>query len=138
MMQFWRLTRLLVFKPIFLQAFDKLKEYQTLSKDWIFGYLTYDLKNAVENLKSSNFDGLEFPDLYFFQPKKLFFIKGNKVEMQYLKMVDDAFENDLKEIKQINESTYQQSQQSHQNKTPYSQRRIFRKNKQNASSYSSR
>ena len=92
----------------FFEAFDKLKEYQTLSKDWIFGYLTYDLKNAVENLKSSNFDGLEFPDLYFFQPKKLFFIKGNKVEMQYLKMVDDAFENDLKEIKQINESTYQQ------------------------------
>ncbi|MFD0835836.1 aminodeoxychorismate synthase component I [Mariniflexile aquimaris] len=86
-------------KTDYLQAFEHLKEYQTITKDWIFGYLTYDLKNAVETLISQNFDGLEFPDLYFFQPKKLFFIKGNQIEMQYLKMVDDAFESDLKAIK---------------------------------------
>ena len=90
-------------KTDYLQAFDHLKEYQTLTKDWIFGYLTYDLKNAVECLISQNFDGLEFPDLYFFQPKKLFFIKGNQIEMQYLKMVDDAFENDLKAIRHCEE-----------------------------------
>ncbi len=51
-------------------AFEKLKEYQTITKDWIFGYLSYDLKNDVEDLQSNNFDGLAFPDLYFFQPKK--------------------------------------------------------------------
>ena len=28
-------------------AFDKLHEYQTKAKDWIFGYLSYDLKNSV-------------------------------------------------------------------------------------------
>ena len=49
-------------------AFDKLKEYQTITKDYIFGYMTYDIKNDVERLSSSNFDGLDFPDLYFFQP----------------------------------------------------------------------
>ncbi|MBP0905789.1 anthranilate synthase component I family protein [Mariniflexile gromovii] len=85
-------------KTDYTQAFEHLKEYQTITNDWIFGYLTYDLKNAVENLISQNFDGLEFPDLYFFQPKKLFFFKGNQVEMQYLKMVDDEFESDLKDI----------------------------------------
>jgi len=92
----------------FHDAFEQLKDYQTITKDWIFGYLTYDLKNAVENLKSKNIDGLEFPDLYFFQPKKLFFFKGNQVEIQYLKMVDDEFESDLKAIQKINESTNQQ------------------------------
>jgi len=70
-------------------AFEKLKEYQTTTNDWIFGYLSYDIKNDVEDLKSNNFDGLQFPDLYFFQPKKIFLFKGNTLEIQYLKMVAD-------------------------------------------------
>ncbi|QXP78905.1 MULTISPECIES: anthranilate synthase component I family protein [Winogradskyella] len=85
----------------YYDAFERLKEYQTTTKDWIFGYLTYDLKNTTERLKSNNFDGLEFPDLYFFQPQKLFLIKGNKVEVQYLKMVDDEIESDLLEIQNL-------------------------------------
>ena len=85
-------------KTDYFDAFERLKEYQTLTKDWIFGYLTYDLKNTSENLKSENFDDLEFPDLYFFQPKKLFLIKGDQIEVQYLKMVDDEIEEDLKNI----------------------------------------
>ncbi|OEK08128.1 aminodeoxychorismate synthase, component I [Flavivirga aquatica] len=80
------------------QGFEKLKEYQTNVNDWIFGYLTYDLKNDVEVLESNNFDGLQFPDLYFFQPKKLFLFKGDQVEIQYLKVVYDELEEDLKNI----------------------------------------
>lgn len=83
------------------QAFDKLEEYQSMSNDWIFGYLTYDLKNDLENLQSQNFDGLNFPELFFFQPKKIFLIKDNRVEMHYLKMVDDEFESDLRDIEQL-------------------------------------
>ncbi|GAA3612341.1 aminodeoxychorismate synthase component I [Flavivirga amylovorans] len=79
-------------------SFDMLKEYQSNVNDWIFGYLTYDLKNDVEDLNSKNFDSLEFPDLYFFQPKKLFLFKGNQVEIQYLNCVDDELEEDLKNI----------------------------------------
>ena len=82
----------------FYEGFDKLKEYQTITNDWIFGYLTYDLKNDVEQLSSNNFDALEFPDLAFFQPKKLFFIKDNQVKIQYLNAVDDELEDDLKVI----------------------------------------
>ncbi|WP_418511694.1 aminodeoxychorismate synthase component I [Corallibacter sp.] len=84
----------------FKDAFNKLKEYQTATSDWLFGYLTYDLKNDVEQLESQNFDGLAFPDLYFFQPKKLFFINGNEVTISYLNMVDDEFEEDLEAINQ--------------------------------------
>ena len=64
-------------------GFKKLKEYQSIAKDWIFGYMTYDLKNDVESLQSDNFDGLQFPDLCFFQPKKLFLIKGNTSTKEY-------------------------------------------------------
>tara|TARA_R110002050_G_scaffold22908_3_gene62283 strand:+ start:309 stop:1601 length:1293 start_codon:yes stop_codon:yes gene_type:complete len=91
------------------QGFEKLKAYQTNVKDWIFGYLTYDLKNDVEALKSHNFDGLGFPDLYFFQPKKLFFIKGETLEIQYLSYVNDEIKDDLKAIKTSNNPIIQQS-----------------------------
>ena len=87
----------------FVDAFNKLKEYQSLTNDWIFGYLTYDLKNTIEPLKSENFDGLNFPDLCFFQPKKIFLIKGNQVEIQYLNMVDDEIEADLESIEKAEE-----------------------------------
>lgn len=79
-------------------AFEDLKVYQKESKDWLFGYLSYDLKNDIEQLISKNYDGLEFPDLYFFQPKKIIKIQGKKVEFIYLQMVADEIENDFKVI----------------------------------------
>ncbi len=82
-------------------AFEDLKQYQQTTKDWLFGYLTYDLKNDVEDLSSANYDGLHFPDLFFFQPKKLFLLKGNTVEIQYLHMCDDEISSDLNEIESI-------------------------------------
>ncbi len=81
-------------------AFSKLKKYQSEVKDFIFGYLGYDLKNDVENLTSSNFDGLNFPDLFFFQPKKLFFIKGNTVEIKYISAYENEIKTDLQFIHQ--------------------------------------
>ncbi len=84
-------------------AFDKLEEYQTLAKDWLFGYLSYDLKNDVERLTSANFDGLGFPDLYFFQPKKVFLFTEDTVTFQYLNMVDDEVESDWEEIMNLPE-----------------------------------
>jgi para-aminobenzoate synthetase component 1 len=79
-------------------AFDRLREYQETTRDWVFGYLSYDLKNDVENLTSNNFDGIQFPDLYFFQPTKIFLIKGDKLELHYLRMVDDEMDHDFEEI----------------------------------------
>ncbi len=79
-------------------AFDDLYQYQSVTKDWLFGYLSYDLKNDIEKLQSNNFDGLHFPDLFFFQPKKLFLFKENVLEIQYLHFVDDEIEYDFNEI----------------------------------------
>ena len=86
-------------------AFEDLKQYQQTTKDWLFGYLTYDLKNDTEALQSVNYDGLEFPDLFFFQPKKLFLLKGNQLEIQYLNMCDDEVEDDFEAILKHLETT---------------------------------
>ena len=85
-------------KTDYFDAFEQLKEYQSYTKDYLFGYLSYDLKNDRENLFSNNFDGLGFPDLYFFQPQKIIFIKGNEVVLSYLRMVDDEIEDDFQQI----------------------------------------
>lgn len=85
-------------KTDYVNSFQELHQYQSQSKDWLFGYLSYDLKNNLEDLNSNNFDGLEFPDLFFFQPKKIFLLKGNNLEIQYLRMCDDEIESDLEEI----------------------------------------
>lgn len=79
-------------------AFEKLSEYRKVTADWIFGYLTYDLKNDVEDLRSSNFDGLGFPDLYFFQPKKIIFCREDQLVFSYMPMVDDEIEEDYRRI----------------------------------------
>jgi para-aminobenzoate synthetase component 1 len=91
-------------KTDFENAFDDLKQYQATTKDWLFGYLSYDLKNDVENLSSSNFDGLNFPDLFFFQPKKIFLLKGNQLEIKYLFLCDDEVEDDYNEIVETQKS----------------------------------
>ena len=85
-------------KTDFQNAFRDLKEYQSQTRDWLFGYLTYDLKNDVERLESKNFDGLDFADLYFFQPKKVFLFTESQVSIRYLNMVDDELEGDWDEI----------------------------------------
>jgi para-aminobenzoate synthetase component 1 len=88
-------------KTDFHNAFEDIKQYQQQTKDWLFGYFSYDLKNDTEDLKSNNFDGLNFPDLFFFQPKKLFLLKGNLLEVHYLLMCDDEFEYDFQKILNI-------------------------------------
>jgi para-aminobenzoate synthetase component 1 len=85
-------------KTDYHNAFEDLKQYQQATKDWLFGYLSYDLKNDLEHLQSNNYDGLDFPDLFFFQPKKVFLLKGNQLEIQYLNMCDDEVEGDFEEI----------------------------------------
>ncbi len=91
-------------KTDYHNAFEDLHQYQSQTKDWLFGYLSYDLKNDIEDLKSTNFDGLDFPDLYFFQPKKLFLIKDNQVQVCYLNMCDDEIEDDFEEILSLTSS----------------------------------
>ncbi|MBL0884352.1 MAG: aminodeoxychorismate synthase component I, partial [Chitinophagaceae bacterium] len=40
----------------------------THTNKWIFGHLGYDIKNQIEQLRSTHSDGIQFPDLFFFVP----------------------------------------------------------------------
>ncbi len=59
-----------------------IKKSITENNTWFFGYLSYDVKNFIENLSSENFDGLEFPDIFFFQPEIVFVIRGDTLEIE--------------------------------------------------------
>ena len=79
-------------------SFEKLKQFQKKKKDWLFGYFSYDLKNDIEDLESNNYDGLSFPELYFFQPKKIIILNGDKVQFLYLTSISDNAKLDFETI----------------------------------------
>lgn len=82
-------------------AFEDLKTFRSNVKDYVFGYLSYDLKNEIENLRSENIDHLGFSDLYFFQAKKIFFLKDHTLTISYIDTCIDELENDLKDIQSV-------------------------------------
>ncbi len=62
---------------------NRFSELEALSKKgcWLFGFLSYDLKNELESLKSENHDGLDFPDLCFFEPEILVEVQKEEVRI---------------------------------------------------------
>ncbi|MXV15835.1 anthranilate synthase component I family protein [Hufsiella ginkgonis] len=60
-------------------AFGELGALLEKEPGWYFGFLSYDLKNDVEELTSANADHLRFPDLCFFQPLHLLLVKGGEL-----------------------------------------------------------
>lgn len=50
-------------------AFSQLQSFYNQHRDWLFGFLCYDLKNEVEALHSHHPNGIALPDLYFFRPE---------------------------------------------------------------------
>ena len=62
-------------------AFPAWQDWQQRDPDWRFGTLAYDLKNEVERLSSAHFDGIGWPELYFFQPEIVVGIRQGKVEI---------------------------------------------------------
>ncbi|GMN05027.1 anthranilate synthase component I family protein [Croceitalea sp. MTPC5] len=79
-------------------GFQKLSDFNQKLNDWLFGYLSYDLKNELEALSSNNFDGIGFGQLHFFQPKKLIRLTNETVEFLYLEKYADEVAGDFKEI----------------------------------------
>ncbi|MEY4287271.1 MAG: Para-aminobenzoate synthase component 1 [Bacteroidota bacterium] len=54
-------------------ALSELQDFlSTHAGQYIFGYLSFELKNALENLHSTHFDPLEFPHVHFWIPESLF------------------------------------------------------------------
>ena len=71
-----------------ISSFELLKNFYDQKKDWLFGFLTYDLKNEIEELTSANFDGIDLPNIHFFQPKIV--IKFTTSEVQIFSKSEKA------------------------------------------------
>jgi para-aminobenzoate synthetase component 1 len=62
-------------------AFQQLEDFRQLHPGWMTGFMSYDLKNEIEEISSSNIDHLQFPDLYFFVPQHLIVITPASIEI---------------------------------------------------------
>ncbi len=61
-------------------AFASLKEFSNAGNNtWLFGHFGYDLKNETEQLYSDHFDGIQFPDLHFFEPEIVLRLSNNEL-----------------------------------------------------------
>lgn len=55
--------------------FEELQEFRSNNADWLFGHLSYELKNHLEELNSVNPSTTSWPDLYFFVPETVIYKK---------------------------------------------------------------
>lgn len=62
-------------------VFKKIKQFKKQEDEWLFGHIGYDVKNEIEELSSNSFDGIGFPDIYFFVPEIV--IQLHEKEMQF-------------------------------------------------------
>ena len=63
-------------------SFEKLQDFHSQKKDWLFGYLAYDLKNEVEELSSNNRDNFNMDNLCFFIPEYVLLLNHERLEIQ--------------------------------------------------------
>jgi para-aminobenzoate synthetase component 1 len=57
--------------------------YKAQKNNWMFGYLSYDLKNEIEQLYSNNDDTIQFPLLHFFVPELVIEIDKKNITLTY-------------------------------------------------------
>ena len=72
------------------QSFDQLKAWYSEKKDWMFGFMSYELKNEVEQLHSENIDGIHFPELGFIVPEIVCTIQNGDVQIYSLTQSPEA------------------------------------------------
>ncbi|MFT6324769.1 MAG: para-aminobenzoate synthetase component 1 [Halieaceae bacterium] len=65
-------------------SFEKLKAFHDAHSDWMLGYLSYDLKNELEDLSSKNEDFHQANHLHFFIPETIILVTGNVLEIASL------------------------------------------------------
>lgn len=62
-------------------VFNDLDAFQNKHQTWLFGYLSYDLKNEIEALDSSKHDVLGLPEAAFIEPQIIITLKGNDLQV---------------------------------------------------------
>ncbi len=82
-------------KSHIVSSFNSLKKLDVFiekTNDWIFGFLSYELKNEIENLESHNQVIHTIPNLYFFQPTTVILVKKGLVNVLCIPGLNPTFE----------------------------------------------
>jgi len=61
-------------------SLEDLKIHIGKKPSWLFGHISYDIKNQLEKLYSENPDSINFPDIAFFEPQFLLLFNNDSVE----------------------------------------------------------
>ncbi len=69
------------FRPEGDKCLPSLNKFLEDRGDWVFGHLSYDLKNEIENLVSQLPDKIKFPVVSFFVPQFIFIITNQKLKV---------------------------------------------------------
>jgi para-aminobenzoate synthetase component I len=91
-------------------AFQELKDFSDKHKDWLFGFLSYDLKNQLENLSSIHDDGVGMPLMHFFLPEIVFIFQEDEVIAGIIGEQDQCYDKikrifrEVSQIKSTSES----------------------------------
>ncbi|MFN8238465.1 MAG: anthranilate synthase component I family protein [Chitinophagales bacterium] len=81
---------------------SELESFREQHQDWLFGYISYDVKNEIEpGLISQHIDGIGNPLLHFFVPKFIVKIEKGKIEIGIHCTVEDEQEHVLTEFRKI-------------------------------------
>lgn len=88
-------------------ALDGLQQLINEKNSWLFGHLGYDLKNEIEKLSSENATGIDFPDLFFFEPEVIIRLSEKELYIEA--------ENPQEIYRQISELEIQESAKQQSN-----------------------
>src|SRR5258708_31712914 len=80
-----------VLHSVISNGIDNLRDVDKIqgkAADWVFGHVAYDVKNEIEQLRSSNPDGIGFPDFFFFVPEIVFILTENELKMGVHNSID--------------------------------------------------
>lgn len=56
---------------------NDVDRFMATTPDWLFGYLSYDLKNSFHSTESNNTNHFNYKNYSFFRPETVFTLKGN-------------------------------------------------------------
>jgi len=79
-------------------------------KDWSFGFISYDVKNCIENLESRHPNNSDFPLIHFIRPQVVFEFDSANCEVSVLKGANhlkeySSFEDDIRSLFEKSDST---------------------------------
>ncbi len=88
------------------KSLEQLQQFIDKHKGrWLFGFLSYDLKNEIENLTSKHTDKLNFPSLHFFVPQIVLTSEAGALKIidQQAQTIDNFTADDV-ELRQMKHS----------------------------------